>query len=207
MEFNDLGFATDHYPSAENYRDGTTMTASTSGSQPTGQGSNQKMSAGGNRRGGNNGVKLDDSSSVIESILSAIEHRGENGLQHHGGPLTNTEVAKLSMLCTQQLELSNRRKNGILNDNSGSILSQDLGFADVDADMMAQLVEHLEKHVALASQIDLIQSSYETIHRLKKGENVGCSSIDEVSSDSRCRGRWVSLLPTIVNKDTNTSTN
>ena len=187
MEFNDLGFGRDEYPSAENHRDGTTMTASTSGSQlrATAQDSTRRKSSGGNRRGGNNGVKLDDSSSVIENILSAIEHRGENGLQHHGGPLTNTEVVKLSMLCTQQLELSNRRNNGTIND--GSILCQDLGFADVDADMMAQLVEHLEKHVALASQIDLIQSSYETIHKLKKGENVGCSSIDEVSSGTRCR--------------------
>ena len=192
MDFNDLGFNTDQYPSAENYREGTTMTASTSGSQlrETVQGSNRNMNTGGSRKGGNNVVKLDDSSSVVESILSAIEHRGENGLQHHGGPLTNTEVVKLSMLCTQQLELSNRRKNSTLNDNNGSILSQDLGFADVDADMMAQLVEHLEKHVALASQINLVQSSYDTIQKLKKGDNgelVGCSSIDEVSSDKRYR--------------------
>lgn len=187
MEFNDIGFGRDQYPSAENLRDGTTMTASTSGSQlrATGQDSARRTSSGGNRRGGNNSVKLDDSSSVIENILSAIEHRGENGLQHHGGPLTNTEVVKLSMLCTQQLELGNRRKNATIND--GSILSQDLGFADVDADMMAQLVEHLEKHVALASQVDLIQSSYETIHKLRKGENIGCNSIDEVSSDTRYR--------------------
>ena len=87
MDFNDLGFNTDQYPSAENYREGATMTASTSGSQlkATVQGSNRNMSTGGSRKGGSNGVKLGDSSSVVESILSAIEHRGENGLQHHGG--------------------------------------------------------------------------------------------------------------------------
>ena len=83
-------------------------------------------------------------------------------------------------LCTQQTEWNNRRNNS----NSDSIFIEDIGYADVDADMMAQLVEYLERHVALASQIDLVQSSYDTIQKLKKGSDtrlVGCSNIDEVS--------------------------
>ena len=126
----------------------------------------------------NNGIKLDESSSIVENILSAIERRGENGLGGSGGPLANTEIVKLSMLCTRQTEFNNRKNN---------ILSEDIGFADVDADMMVQLVEHLEKHVALASQIDLVQSSYDTIQNLKKDSNerlAGCSNIEEVSREN-----------------------
>lgn len=185
MEFNDLGFDSNQYASAEYYREGARMTASTSGSkvQETSQKSNHKTNAGARNRDGNIGINLDESSAVVESILSAIEHRGENGLAHRGGPLTNAEIVRLSMLCTQRLELSNKRKISNLSDENRSILSQDLGFADVDADMVAQLVEHLEKHVAIASQIDLVQSSYDTIQKLKKSDSaklVGCSSIDEV---------------------------
>ncbi len=143
-----------------------------------------KKASNGNSRGGKKGINLDESSSVVENILSAIEYRGENGLERHGGPLTNSEIVKLSMLCTQQLEFNNRKRNTSLDDNNESILDDNIGFADVDADMMAQLVEHLEKHVALASQIDLVQSSYDTIQKLKKGDNVGCRNIEEVSIEN-----------------------
>jgi len=165
-----------------NNHEGNTMT--TSVSQPRG-GSNSNAT----HRGSGNGLKLEEISATVEYILSAIEQRGENGLSHHGGPLTNTEIVKLSMLCTQQTEWSNKGKNRDMNKNNGSsILSEDIGFADVDADMMAQLVEHLEKHVALASQIDLVQSSYNTIQKLKKDNGhmlVGCKNIDEVSEVTR----------------------
>ncbi len=139
-------------------------------------------SSNGKSLGGNNGINLDESTSIVENILSAIEHRGENGLACHGGPLTNTEIVKLSMLCTQQSEFNNRKTKTGLSDSNESILSESIGFADVDADMMAQLVEHLEKHVALASQIDLVQSTYDTIQKLKKGDYIGCRNIEEVST-------------------------
>lgn len=149
-----------------------------------------QLDPGGNGNTGNsNGNRnADESSVIIERILSAIEQRGENGLSRHGGPLTNVEMVKLSMLCTQQTERINGSKKKsskpIENNSNDSILDEDLGFADVDADMMAQLVEHLEKHVALASQVDLIQSSYNTIQKLKKeggSRQVGCGIIDDVS--------------------------
>eukprot|EP00533_Pseudo-nitzschia_delicatissima_P006513 CAMPEP_0116081836 /NCGR_PEP_ID=MMETSP0327-20121206/2409_1 /TAXON_ID=44447 /ORGANISM="Pseudo-nitzschia delicatissima, Strain B596" /LENGTH=61 /DNA_ID=CAMNT_0003572597 /DNA_START=155 /DNA_END=337 /DNA_ORIENTATION=+ len=49
-----------------------------------------KKASNGNSRGGKKGINLDESSSVVENILSAIEYRGENGLERHGGPLTNS---------------------------------------------------------------------------------------------------------------------
>ena len=177
-------------PAAVKYHEGTTMatTVSSSASQLQSRMGNRRpnsnMNTNRNNRDSGNGIKLDESSAIVEHILSAIERRGENGLNHHGGPLTNTEIVKLSMLCTQQTEWNNRSiSSSSRNNNSDSILSEDIGFADVDADMMAQLVEHLEKHVALASQIDLVQSSFDTIQKLKKGDkrHAGCNNIEEVS--------------------------
>ena len=49
--------------------------------------------------------------------------------------------------------------------------------------MMAQLVEYLEKHVAIAAGIDFIQSAYDTIQKLKSKDGkkeTGCKNIDEV---------------------------
>jgi hypothetical protein len=176
-EINGDIFHDNRKPAALKYHKGTTMTTTVSAS------ASQLQSQ---SRVGSRSIKLDESSAIVEHILSAIERRGENGLNHYGGPLTNTEIVKLSMLCTQQTEWNNRSiNNNNNNSNSDSILSEDIGFADVDADMMAQLVEHLEKHVALASQIDLVQSSYDTIQKLKKGNKrlAGCSNIDEVSGE------------------------
>jgi hypothetical protein len=136
----------------------------------------------------NRNSKIDDATTIVERILCAIEQRGE-GHRPSLGPLANVEIVKLSMLCA---ELTEQRTNGIINNNNNNvggggggdcILNEDLGFADVDADMMAQLVEYLEKHVAIASGIDFIQSAYDTIQRLKSkdGKNeTGCKNIDEV---------------------------
>lgn len=206
MEFNDISFHTNLKPSAGNYREDTTMMASTS-RRAKSRKSNHNLNVSGNNRGSKNNIKLDESQSVVENILSAIEYRGENGLAHHGGPLTNTEIVKLSMLCTQQSEFNNRKKNSSFNDNNELILSQDIGFADVDADMMAQLVEHLEKHVALASQVDLVQSSYDTIQKLKKDGSerlIGCRNIDEVGRENKLLSRRQKETP--ANKYTNTLT-
>ena len=130
-------------------------------------------------------INLNDSCAIIEHVLSAIEQRGVNGINHFGGPLTSTEIVKLSILCTKQTEWDNARKEPCLNNNSGPILNEGIGFADVDADMMAQLVEYLEKHVALASQINLVQASYDEIKKVKQkmeGEpRAVYTNIDEVS--------------------------
>lgn len=182
MEFDEETiFRDNRKPAAVNYNEGIEMMASLSAPQSR-AGSRRSVS-----NTNANGINLDESTAIIENILSAIEHRGENGLTYHGGPLSNSEIVKLSMLCTQQIDWSNRKKNGSANNNGDSILREDIGFADVDADMMAQLVEHLEKHVATASQIDLIQSSYDIIQKLKKDGGrklAGCSNIDEVSRET-----------------------
>jgi hypothetical protein len=133
-----------------------------------------------------------DFTSTIEKIVSSLEQRGDNHNPHHG-PLNDSEISKLSMLCSQQTEHLRRsithrnkhhqqhQKNENHNTTTDETTQQshmfnttdddddiDLGFANVDADVMGELVEYLEKHVALASGIDLIQSSYKIIHALKE---------------------------------------
>ncbi|MGK3758903.1 MAG: hypothetical protein ACI8RD_011220 [Bacillariaceae sp.] len=139
-----------------------------------------------NNNNNNRNSKIDDATTIVERILCAIEQRGE-GHRPSIGPLANVEIVRLSMLCAELTE--QRTTNGINNNNNigggggDCILNEDLGFADVDADMMAQLVEYLEKHVAIASGIDFIQSAYDTIQKLKSkdGKNeTGCKNIDEV---------------------------
>lgn len=200
MDFSSgIVYGDDRKPAAVNYYEHTATTTpelasasqSRAGSRRNSYNSNSNITA--DTRNGNLSNMIDESSLVVERILSAIELRGENGLNHHGGPLTNVEIVKLSLLCTKQAECisgnksrgNNNNKDESNNVNDGSIFNEeDLGFADVDADMMAQLVEHLEKHVALASQIDVVQSSYNTIQKLKKQDgmrHVGCRTIDEVS--------------------------
>ena len=144
-----------------------------------------------NNNNNNRNSKIDDTTTIVERILCAIEQRGE-GHRPSLGPLANVEIVRLSMLCA---ELTEQRINGINNTNNNiggggdgdgdgdCILNEDLGFADVDADMMAQLVEYLEKHVAIAAGIDFIQSAYDTIQKLKSKDGkkeTGCKNIDEV---------------------------
>lgn len=134
-----------------------------------------------------------DFSSTIERIVSTLEQRGDNHNPHHG-PLNDSEISKLSMLCSQQTEhLRSINNHNKAKENYGSgtqshILNDDLGFADVDADMMGELVEYLEKHVALASGIDLIQSSYRMIQTLKASsdgkQKKGQRDIDEVRTNT-----------------------
>ena len=145
-------------------------------------------------------TKNDDCNITIERILSAIEERGECRNPRHG-PLTNSEIGKLSMLCAQQTDRVNGNKSNSSNNRSLSVdgnLNDDLGFADVDADIMVELVEYLEKHVALASGVDLVQSSYETIRQLKiedcKNENGGCSNIEEVRPIRRSGWFWLKTI-------------
>jgi hypothetical protein len=95
---------------------------------------------------------------TVERILSQAEHRQDEN-QGGQGPLSPTEIDKLSMLCTIQ--------------PSASSLEDDLGFADVDPDMMAQLVDLLEKHVALASSVDVIKEGGKIMKEKRK-------SVDQV---------------------------
>jgi hypothetical protein len=92
---------------------------------------------------------------TVERILSTAEQREAPS---HQGPFTANEVSNLSRLCSLQ---SSKRQG---------ISSDDLGFADVDPDMTGQLVEYLEKHVALASGLDLIRESFAHIQRIKNKE-------------------------------------
>lgn len=97
----------------------------------------------------------DDFSLTVERILSTAEQREAPS---HQGPFTANEVSNLSRLCALQ---SSKRQGSS---------SDDLGFADVDPDMTGQLVEYLEKHVALASGLDLIRESFAQIQRIKNKE-------------------------------------
>jgi hypothetical protein len=122
-----------------------------------------------------------DFSSTVERILAALGQRGEDHDPHHG-PLHKMELSRLSMLCTKQQQLGTNSNQGTIastTDDKNVLLDDDLGFADVDADMMGELVEYLEKHVALASTINLIRSTHKAVQHLKSGEG-GESDIEEV---------------------------
>lgn len=120
----------------------------------------------------NNASSSLDFSDTVERILSTLEQRGDDHDPAHG-PLTRAELSKLSLLCAQQQQLfsgttSKPRTTGSAS-KADSILDEDLGFADVDADMIGQLVEYLEKHVALASVVNIVQASYNAIQSLRSG--------------------------------------
>lgn len=87
---------------------------------------------------------------AVERILSALESRSD---EH----LTAKDLSDLSMLCTLQY---NNRNQG---------LNVDLGFADVDPSLTGQLVEALQKHVALATTVDFVQEGYQVIHQVHDG--------------------------------------
>ena len=98
---------------------------------------------------------------TVERILSQAEHRqdennNQGGGHHQQGPLSPTEIDKLSMLCTVQPSASAGLGEG------------DLGFAEVDQDMMAQLVDLLEKHVTLASSVDVMKEAGKIIKQEKR---------------------------------------
>ena len=57
---------------------------------------------------------------------------------------------------------------------------EDLGFADVDPDVIGQLVMYLEKHVTLAASVDVIQESYGVAKQLQSQESP--VSMEEVRS-------------------------
>lgn len=100
----------------------------------------------------------DEFTDTIERILAAQDSReeeanlGSSNNSSSMGPLTQAEISKLSMLCTLQ---SSRRRS----------LSGDLGFADVDPELVAELVTLLGKHVNLASNVDLITAAYQAIQQ------------------------------------------
>ena len=117
---------------------------------------------------------------VLESVVTAVEarqderaaqleaaaggqpkfettHKGQLKRQHSvddtlGGPLTSTDISKLSMLCTE-----------IAGNNSS-------GFVQVDQELLLQISAMLEAHVSSASSVDLIRE----VHRLLlKGDDGG----------------------------------
>ena len=101
---------------------------------------------------------------VVERILANAEHRQEDNNSGQG-PLSPSELSNLSVLCSMQTS----RKQGI---------ADDLGFADVDPDMIGQLVELLEKHVTMASNLDVFRDAF---HFLKSRKSTADGvSIDQV---------------------------
>lgn len=144
----------------------------------------RRLSNGGRRASGNGDGSL-DFSSTVERILCTLEERGDDHDPHHG-PLSQTELSRLSMLCTlqqQRHQLGCNKKKvdeaaSAGEDGKSNVLDEDLGFADVDADMILELVEYLEKHVALASGINIIQSAFQEIQRMQTGG--GCKTMEQV---------------------------
>ncbi|KAL3916072.1 MAG: hypothetical protein SGILL_005346, partial [Bacillariaceae sp.] len=63
-----------------------------------------------------------------------------------------------------------------------ALLNDDLGFADVDAEIIGQLIEFLEKHVALASNVNLVQASYKALQELQSGSGSHRSIQEWISS-------------------------
>jgi hypothetical protein len=124
-----------------------------------------------------------DFSKTVERILSTLEQRGEDHDPEHG-PLTRTELSKLSLLCTHQQQ--QRFGGGNEATRADSILNNDLGFADVDVEMIGQLVEYLEKHVALASVVNIVQACYQAIQSLRSGSGE-VTSIQKVSVKRNCK--------------------
>ena len=159
----------------------TNGVATGGGSGSTTNNNNTRRRSGTASSSSSNGL---DYSDTVESILAALEKRGDNHDPHHG-PLNRTEMSKLSVLCSQQQQQQQQqtiKANGN-NDNTRvggqAVLNEDLGFADVDVELVGELVEFLEKHVALASNINLIQSSYDIIKKIKS-KGAGYSNFDEV---------------------------
>ena len=125
------------------------------------------------RRNSNSSNNQDGFTDAIERILAAQDSReeeenlGTSSSSVSKGPLTHSEISKLSMLCTLQ---SSRKKS----------ISSDLGFADVEPDLVAELVTLLEKHVNLASNVKVIRAAHQAIQQTQvRGNRV---SVDQVRS-------------------------
>ena len=94
-----------------------------------------------------------DYSIAIERILSMAEKREESA------PLTSSDLSTLSNLCA--IQAAKMKEQG---------LRDDMGFTDVDTDWICQLVGYLEKHVVVASSIDVIQETYLAIQNFRTKE-------------------------------------
>ena len=89
---------------------------------------------------------------TVGRIIDQVNCR-EDEINHHE-PLTYSEILHLSELCSVKV-----------------VDEQDLlGFADVDADMTEQLLGLLEKHVAAAASINLVEESLTTLQKIKRHE-------------------------------------
>jgi hypothetical protein len=99
-----------------------------------------------------------DFSTVVERILSTADRR-ESSL------LTPGELQALSELSATQSSMQ-----------QGGKLADDLGFADVEPDLIGQLVGTLEKQVVAASGINIIQLSYNAAKAIQTKQSPGNNS-------------------------------
>jgi hypothetical protein len=106
----------------------------------------------------NDAASGSDFSTVVERILSTAERR-ESSL------LTSGELQALSELSAAQSSMQ-----------QGGKLADDLGFADVDTDLIGQLVGTLEKQVVAASAINIIQLSYNAAKAIQTKQSPGNNS-------------------------------
>jgi hypothetical protein len=120
-----------------------------------------------------------DFADTIEGILSSLERRKDNvsstvqqqcrgeGPNPNQGLLKDSEIKKLSMLCTQQM-MASKEGNALATTTAGGTAEVDLGYADVDGNLVSQLVEVLEHHVVSASRISLIDAAFEASHKIQR---------------------------------------
>jgi hypothetical protein len=136
---------------------------------------------------------------ILESIISIVEYRqaarseildaateglalsshrvashDSVSLETLGGPLTSSDLSKLSLL---RAEIANKIENGIN------------GWDSADPDTMLQITSMLEKHVSAASNVNLIKEVHRFTHT-KKSEcsQSSASRVDEV------RKHWKFIL-------------
>jgi hypothetical protein len=135
---------------------------------------------------------------VIERILSTQQHRADSvdddmegllgrtsssGFDESLGPLIPSELLDLSMLCAKQSSLPSELPSSHRNTSSKAPSSSNNGFGSVDVETLSCLVVLLEKHVSLASRIDIIQEAYNAsrVGSSNSSPNGKVTPIDQVS--------------------------
>lgn len=101
------------------------------------------------------------------------------------GPLLPQELADLSLLCSANSSSSSKNKNQATTKKSNRQEQQQQedaalkGFASVDGDQLAALIELLDKHVNLAARVSLIEDALNIIKKAGS-PSIASDAIDQV---------------------------
>lgn len=131
---------------------------------------------------------------LIERILSAQQHRADSvddemegllgrsstsGMDESMGPLTPSELTQLTMLCVRQSSISFNVSNP-MNVSPMVVSTLSNGFCGVDVETLSCLITLLEKHVSLASRIDVIHEALNVIRSGSSSPNGKMTPVDQV---------------------------